>query len=70
MSVVSPGGSVFFNFTMLLALLALGLALAAVMYLRRRRSGPVAIGAVALPLIALGGLCLLLNLDLLLPPLR
>ncbi len=69
MSVVSPGGSVLFNTTMLVALAALGVAFGAALYLRRR-SGAVAVVAVVLPLAALGGLCLLLNLDLLLPPLR
>jgi sortase A len=69
MSVVAPHGSVIFNTTLLLALAAFALALSAALYLRRR-SGPLAVGAVVVPFMALGALCLLLDLDLLLPALR
>jgi LPXTG-site transpeptidase (sortase) family protein len=66
---VSSSGSVIFNFTLLVALAALGLAWFAFTYLRRRESRPVTAAIVIGPLVGLGVLCLLLNFDLLLPAL-
>lgn len=64
----TPSQSVIFNLTLLLALVALGLAVGAPIYLRGR-SGTLARVVVVLPLAAAGTLFLLLDLDLLLPPL-
>ncbi len=69
LSAVSPSGSLIFNLTLLIALGAFGAAAAAFVYLRRRSARTVTVGLVIAPLVALGALCLLLNLDLLLPPL-
>ncbi|MGZ4735339.1 MAG: sortase [Acidimicrobiia bacterium] len=65
----TPSQSAIFNPTLLLGLVFLALAIGSAFYLRRR-SGIVARVVVALPLIAAGVLCLLLDLDLLLPPLN
>jgi LPXTG-site transpeptidase (sortase) family protein len=66
---VSPSGSVIFNLTVLVALVAIGLAVWAFRYLRRRDARMMTAAVVVTPLVVLGALCLLLNLDLLLPPL-
>jgi sortase A len=65
----TPGQSVIFNLVALMALVAFALAAGAAVYLRGR-SGRGARLVVVLPLIAAGTLCLLLDLDLLLPPLN
>lgn len=65
----TPGPSVIFNLTLLVALVAFALAAGAAVYMRNR-SGIVARVVVVVPLIAVGTLCLLLDLDLLLPPLN
>jgi LPXTG-site transpeptidase (sortase) family protein len=66
----TPSQSVIFNVTILLALVAFTLAIGAAIYLRRRESGVIAKIVVVAPLVAAGTLCLLLDLDLLLPPLN
>jgi sortase A len=65
----TPSGSVIFNVTLLAAIIAFGLGAGAVLYLRRR-AGPLAVGVAVVPLLALGALLLMLDLDLLLPPLN
>ena len=64
-----PGGSKLWNAQMLLALVGIGGALLVGLAMRRRYSAGVAVVA-ALPLLALGLLGLLLNLDLFLAALR
>jgi sortase A len=64
----TPGRSVLFNGSLLLALAAFALAGLAIFYLRRR-VGRLAMIVVVVPLIAAGALLLLLDLSLLLPPL-
>ncbi len=64
----TPGGSVFLNTTLLLALLAFALAAGTAVYLRRRVR-TLAMMFVVVPLTAAGALLLLLDLSLLLPPL-
>ncbi len=64
----ASGPSVVFNLTLLMAVLAFALAAGAHRYLRTR-SGTFARAVVVLPLVVAGVLCLLLNLDLLFPPL-
>ena len=67
---VETGESAIFNPALAIAAAALGLAVIAIGYLRRRGYGLVAIVAVGIPLVAAGALALLLDADLLLPPLR
>jgi LPXTG-site transpeptidase (sortase) family protein len=65
----TPGPSLILNLTLLLAVVSFALAVGAAVYLRRR-SGILARLVVVVPLLAVGTLCLLLDLDLLLPPLN
>jgi sortase A len=65
----TPGPSVIFNTTLLLAVVAFALAIGAAIFMRHR-SGVAARVVVVVPLLTMGTLCLLLDLDLLLPPLH
>jgi sortase A len=67
---VETGESVILNPALAVAAVALCLAAWAIGYLRRRGYGLVAVVAVGVPLVAAGALALLLDADLLLPPLR